>query len=170
MKYPKFWRSFINGTAYFSGAIACIIAVLMVMEVILRYIFRSPTSWSLNVCMYMLCYMMFLGSSYAFQSHGHVAVDMIRDFIDKFDKTGKRTSRRILAVIGYTLASAYLCTLLIGIWRLFKRAFQYGSKTVEYPMIPQSLIYGPMIVGIIMMITTCVFIILDILSGGDEFL
>jgi len=170
MKYPSVWRKFINGTAYFSGAIACVIALLLVMEVVLRYIFRSPTSWSLNVCMYMLCYMMFLGSSYAFQSHGHVAVDMIRDFADRHDKSGKRISRRILACIGYVLASAYLCTLVIGVWRLFRRAVMFHSKTVEYPMIPQWLIYGPMIVGICMMIITCVFMILDILHGGDEFM
>ena len=170
MRYPKIWRKFINSTAYFSGGLTCIMAAMLVMECILRYVFKSPTSWSLNVSMYMLCYMMFLGSAFAFQSQGHIAVDMIRDFADKHDKTGKRISRRALAILGYVLSGLYLVSLLYGLFKLAQRAIQFNAMTIQYPQIPQWAIYGPMIIGTVMMIITVIFMILDIISGGEEFI
>ena len=90
MHYPQFWRKLIDKLGMLSGFLIIIISLFSVMEAFLRYFFDSPTGWALNVCQYLLVYMIFLSSPYAFQEGGHVAVDMILNLIDKHDRSGKR--------------------------------------------------------------------------------
>ena len=173
MRYPRFWRKMINGTAYFSGGLACLLGVMCTAEAILRYFFKAPTSWSLNICQYLLGYLLFTGSAYAFQAQGHVAVDMIRDFADKRSKgklEGKRIPRRILAIYGYLMSIFYISILFYGVWGLFTRGILRNVWTTENPPIPQWIIHTPMIYGMALMLITVVLMILDILAGGDEFL
>ena len=173
MRYPRIWRKFISYTAYFSGGLACILGLMCTVEAILRYFFKSPTSWSLNVCQYLLGYLLFTGSAYAFQEHGHVAVDMVRDFADKHSRggtEGKRIPRRILSIYGCAMSMFYTCALFYGVWNLFMRGLRLGMMTTEVPPIPQWVIHTPMLYGMAMMILTLLFMILDILSGGEEFL
>ncbi|MDR0469522.1 MAG: TRAP transporter small permease [Peptococcaceae bacterium] len=173
MRYPKVWRKIINGTAYISGGLACLLGVMCTVEAIMRYFFKSPTSWSLNICQYMLGYLLFTGSAYAFQAQGHVAVDMIRDFADKRSKgrlQGKRLPRRILAIYGYLMSIFYTSFIFYGVWNLFIRGITRNVWTTENPPIPQWVIHTPMIYGMVLMLITVIFMIMDIIAGGEEFL
>ncbi|MDR1206220.1 MAG: TRAP transporter small permease subunit [Peptococcaceae bacterium] len=168
MRYPKIWRKITNGAAMFSGALAFIIGCLQVMESLLRYFFNAPTKWSLNVSEYLLIYLLFIGSAYAFQEHGHVAVDMVLNLVDKIDKTGKRIYRRILVSVGYLLAIVFVFCLLYGVWGMFTKAIEIGRVTTYIPTIPIWVLYAPMIIGMVMMTVTLVFMILDCISGSEE--
>ena len=170
MRYPKVWRSIINGTAWFAGGLAFVVAILQVMEACMRYFFGSPTSWSLTISQYCLCFALFIGSSYAFQEHGHVAVDMIRDLADKHDKTGKRITRRGLAIFGYVGCVIYVLTLFRGILILLERGIRNNTTTGMVPDVPIWMLYFPMMLGIVFMVLTLIFMILDILAGGEQYL
>jgi TRAP-type C4-dicarboxylate transport system permease small subunit len=170
MKYPKLWKIIINWSGYIAGLLIVIIALLQIMEVVLRYFFGHPTQWSLNVSSYLICYCMFLGSAYCFQEQGHVAVDMIRSWADKHDKTGRRVGRRVLAIIGYVASMVYIITLLIGIWNLLVRAIQYHRVTLQIPPIPLWTLLVPMIIGIALMMITLLFMSLDSMTDSDRYL
>ena len=170
MRYPKAWRKLINATAWFSGGMAFLVGIIQVMEVVMRYFFKSPTSWSLTICGYCVCYALFFGSSYAFQEQGHVAVDMIRDFADKHDKSGKRISRRALAVFGYLGCAVYIVALFYGTWILLSRGLKYNTFTGLSPSIPIWIMYLPIVVSIVLMMVTIIFMVLDIFAGGEHYM
>ncbi len=162
MRYPRFWKKIVDSLALAAGSLTLVIAVLSVLEAIMRYIFKSPTSWSLTTCTYILLYVVFFASPYAFQEGGHVAVDMVRIACDKINTSGKL--RRIICVIGYLFALLFMYVLAKGVWQLLGKAIAGATKTLAKPVIPMWALYGPMAVGLVIMAVTLIFIILDCIS------
>ncbi len=161
MKYPKFWNKCVNTLGLASGVLTLVIAVLSLLEAILRYFLHSPTSWTLTVSQYILLYIVFFASPYAFQEGGHVAVDMVLMAADKTDRSGRQILRRVLTSIGYLLAAVFIFVIARGAWQLLMRAIAGSQKTVTAPVIPISVLYTPMIIGCILMLITLLFMILD---------
>jgi TRAP-type C4-dicarboxylate transport system permease small subunit len=72
MNYPKFMTKVNRCCAYISGGIVFGASLLAVIESILRKVFQSPTTWSLNLSQGIFIWAEFLGSSWVFQEIGHV--------------------------------------------------------------------------------------------------
>ena len=70
MKYPKFWNKCVNTLGLASGVLTLVIAVLSLLEAILRYFLHSPTSWTLTVSQYILLYIVFFASPMPFRRAG----------------------------------------------------------------------------------------------------
>ena len=60
-------------------AAACLIGItaIVLFEVVMRYIFNSPTTWSLEVTEYLLVMGTFLGSAYVLKEKRHVIIDLL---------------------------------------------------------------------------------------------
>ena len=170
MKYPLFWRKVINALAILSGCLVMVIAAFSVYEAIARSFFDSPTSWSLNTSSYILIWVLFLGTSYAFQEHGHVAVDMLRDVADKFDNSESRVIRRTMAILGYLIAMVFAGVLLYGGYRRTRRALTLQIVTTTTSPIPMWILDIAIVVGGTLMLVTLIFILLDLLDKGDKYL
>jgi len=168
MKYPEFWRKFICVLAFISGCLVLLIAGMSVLEAVLRRVFNSPTSWNLNTCCCLLIYVVFLGSPYAFQEHGHVAVDLLRDVVDKAGL--KRIPRRIMSIAGYLMAFSYICVLLYSGWKLTAKAVAQGTLTTTTFPIPIASLYVAIIIGSVLMLVTLLFIILDLFAKGNKYM
>ncbi len=138
------------------------------MESVLRQFFNSPTVWTLNITQAMFIWAAFLGSSYAFQEHGHVAVDLVRDLVDKHTKNPKRTPRRVMAVIGYIAAFVVIICMLWGGW--IKTADAINMHQMR------TLCLIPKVVSTCRgnrfhtVLATLIFMILEPLAGGDKYL
>jgi len=152
--------------AIVSGILVSIIALLSALESILRW-FGSPTTWILDVSVYMLIWATFLGSSYTFQEGGHIAVDFVRESL------GKRLGQGIHRLLS---VAAYLCTLIFLVilgwcsFGFFKMAVITGKLTFAYIQIPIAWLYLAMIIGSAAMILTIIFIIGDLISGSKKYL
>ena len=170
MKYPEIWRKFIHWLAFLTGCIVLIIALFSVFEAVLRRFFNSPTSWTLNTSSYLLVWAVFLGSSYAFQEHGHVAVDMLRDAVDGISKSANRLPRRIMAVAGYLMSVVFIGMLLYGGYNITARAIRFHTQTTTTTPIPIVYLYTAIIAGSVVMLITLAFIILDLIAANDEYL
>lgn len=170
MKYPVFWRKFNEAIGIIAGILALVIAALSVFEAIARYVFEHPTSWSLNVCCYILVWSIFLGSAFAFQQGGHVGVDMLLEYVDKHCKSEKRLPRRIMAIIGNIMTCIFMIVILYGILGMCKTALEFHSVTIATNPIPIIWLYLGVVIGTILMIVTLIFIILDLISGDDKYL
>lgn len=166
MRYPKFWTRIVNFLGLASGTLTLAIAFLSVLEAILRYFFKTPTSWTLTVSTYILLYIVFFASPYAFQEGGHVAVDMVKMACDKLDVSGKM--RRIISVLGYLFAVVFMAVLIRGVWQLLGKALAVNKYTVSIPLIPMWVLYVPMIVGLVLMLVTLVFMILDCMAKDTD--
>ena len=170
MKYPKFMDRINKGGAILCGVIVFIFALLAVMESVLRQFFNSPTVWTLNITQSVFIWAAFLGSSWAFQEHGHVAVDLVRDLVDKHTRSPKRTPRRVMAVIGYVFAFVFVICILWGGWLATVKAInlnQMESYIFKFPHVISTL---PAVIGSVQMLATLFFMILDIFAGGEKYL
>ncbi len=170
MRYPKIMEKINIGGAILCGAIVFIFALLAVMESILRQFFSSPTIWTLNITEAVFIWAAFLGSSYAFQEHGHVAVDLVRDLVDKHSKSPKRTPRRIMAVIGYFCAFIVVACILWGGWLKTMSAVETNEMWTFVFKFPKVISTLPVVIGSVQMLVTLIFMILDILAGGEKYL
>lgn len=168
MKFPKFWRKINRVLAVICGAMSLAIALFSAFEAIMRRVFQSPTSWTLDVSCYILIWIFFLGSSYAFQEGSHVGVDMIRDYIDK--RTGSKTVRRVLAVLGYVITEIFLGVLLKGSIDACKMDILYNMETASTHPFPMIWLHLAMVIGLIMMMLTVIFMALDVFTDSEDFL
>jgi TRAP-type mannitol/chloroaromatic compound transport system permease small subunit len=90
------------------GSYVLLIAMILVpYEVVMRYIFNSPTSWSMEMTQFMYCTMVALGGGWVLLTGSHVNVDII------YNRFGIRT-RAIISI----LTSLLLFTFLFLVFRL----------------------------------------------------
>ena len=170
MKYPKFMERINKIGAYICGGVVIGVSVLAVMESLLRKLFSSPTSWSLNLTMGIFIWAAYLGSSWAFQELGHVSVDLVREMVDKRTKGKMRVPRRTMAVIGYVVSFCVICVFLYGGWRLCVRAVELNQMAPYNFKFPLIISYTAIVVGAIQMMATLVFILIDLFSGGEKYM
>jgi TRAP-type C4-dicarboxylate transport system permease small subunit len=153
--------------AVIAGAFVMVIALLAVMEGVLRSVFSSPTIWSVDISAYLLILAAFFGSSYAYQEQGHVAVDFMKGIVEK---RGGKLPRRVMSVIGYILSFAVVFAFLWTAGILGLKAIRFHSLTTNNVQIPLAVIYGVMALGSLVMIFTVIFIILDLFSDSEKYL
>ncbi|MEM5789202.1 MAG: TRAP transporter small permease subunit [Syntrophobacteraceae bacterium] len=91
-----------------SGHLMTLLAVLMCVEVILRYVFKTPTVWGLEFTTFLFGMHFLLGYSYTELHHGHVNVTIFTLFLPK-------KVQAYLYLISTSIISLPLCTLL-ALW------------------------------------------------------
>jgi TRAP-type C4-dicarboxylate transport system permease small subunit len=156
-------------SAILCGVIVFAFALLAVMESILRKT-GNPTVWTLNLTQSIFIWAAFLGSAYAFQEHGHVAVDLLRDVVDKRTKNPKRTPRRVMSIIGYICAFVVVLVILYGGWLQTVSAIELNQMEPYVFKFPHVVSTLPVVIGSLQMLATLVFIILDLFAGGEKYL
>jgi C4-dicarboxylate transporter, DctQ subunit len=80
-----FWLSALAGAdralgwleTTFIGAALAFSSVLLFANVVLRYVFLAPIAGVEEVCLYLLVWIVFVGSSVAMRTRGHVAIDLL---------------------------------------------------------------------------------------------
>jgi TRAP-type C4-dicarboxylate transport system permease small subunit len=167
VKYPLGLAKFNKIVALGAGAIILCIGGLSVFESISRTFFNSPTVWTNDFSLYIFIWAIFMGSAYAYQENGHVAVDLLRDIVQK---AGGKLPRLVMAIIGYVLSATTIIVLLYAATRMALRAISVNQLTVALIQIPVIYLDLAMVLGSLHMIITLVFIILDLLSGGEKYL
>ena len=109
-------------------------AILAVsVDVVLRYFFNRPTVWVLEICEYILLYVVFLGAAWVLKEEGHVRVGLV---VDRLSPKTQALVHTITSVVG-----ALVCLTLIryGVqvtWNHFVR----GVPSIEMLHLPQFLI------------------------------
>ncbi len=167
MKYPNFLRVFNQVLGRAAGVMVFAIGILSVFEAVMRAFFASPTSWSVDVCSYLLIWAVFLASPYAFQEKGHVAVDLLRDAVEK--RWGQ-TPRRVMSIIGYVISLVLIIFLLRAGIILAKAAIDTNQLTYANAQIPAIILWAAIVFGSIMMVITLVFILLDLFTKDEKYL
>lgn len=171
MPYPKLLRKINKLFGRIGGVLCFVVAIMFLSEAVLRYVFRSPTSWMTDYACYLHCLALFMGCAYTFQVHGHVGVDMVRKAIDKKTHGAhNRLGARILAIIGHLQTLTFLGITTYAIYNMLIKSHSYGSMTSATYPIPQWILYLIMFLGCILMIVTVFFILLSLFTKSDEFI
>jgi len=91
-----------HGTSY----ILLVMLVTLVYEVIVRYLFGSPTIWSLEINEYLLCVYSMLGGGYALLKRSHVNVEIV---YSKLSLRKKSIINCINSLFFFSFCGALLC-------------------------------------------------------------
>jgi TRAP-type transport system small permease protein len=57
------------------------ILILVVAQVVLRYVFNSPLTWSEELAVYIMVWMTFIGSVICMREHEHIEVTILVDYL-----------------------------------------------------------------------------------------
>lgn len=151
------------------GLLLLCIAFLMVFEVVMRYVFRSPVGWTVDYSCYIQLWALFCASGYTYMIKNHVNVDMGLTFLDNHTHSEKRMPRRVLQIINYFSTLGFLGVLSYGVVKDMGKAIKFSTTTSSTHPIPTVILYAGMLVGCALMIITVICIILDLFTDSDEF-
>ncbi|MFH1491627.1 MAG: TRAP transporter small permease [Pseudomonadota bacterium] len=153
----------IHGLTMASGyvsALAILAATLIIVEqVIVRYVLRSPTIWQVEIAVYLLIAATFLGAPYGLKQNAHINIDM---FTIRFPQ---RVQDRLSIVTSFL--ALLFCIFLAGrgciMWW---EAFEGGWKSSSLLSVP--LIYPYALLPLGMILTSLQYIIqlMDLIRKG----
>lgn len=111
-----------RGLFSFSKWLVYAIVLLMLWEVLSRYLMASPTSWAPELATLIFGPFFLLGGPYLLHTGGHVAVDLL---------SAKATGRaaKVLALVGLVLAAAFGAILLWFALPLAWQSYSYGETS-----------------------------------------
>jgi TRAP-type mannitol/chloroaromatic compound transport system permease small subunit len=108
---------------YAAAALVLMLIILMVYEVVVRYVFAAPTVWSYEVSTWVMGASFVLAIAYTLMTNSHVRVDFVHDLL------GPR-ARHAFDILGYGL---FVLPLLIwlswGMWGYFYRALTTAERS-----------------------------------------
>ncbi len=88
-----------------SGFLILIIGFIVTYEVIMRYFFRAPTTWVLEISIYLCIGSIFLAGGYALREKAHIQVDLVTSRLSYRNQV-------LFQLIGFILAVIY-CSVLV---------------------------------------------------------
>ena len=140
----KLFDAILDAAGMVSVLLTALITALLLFEVIVRYIFNSPSIWALDITQYTICYITFIGAAWLMREDGHIKVELFREFC------GKKTQEFIDGVTSVVacLAVAVFC------WQTAKMAlsaYQTGQFIDSSIVMPRFLIVGIMPFGLFLL-------------------
>jgi TRAP-type mannitol/chloroaromatic compound transport system permease small subunit len=108
---------------YAAAVLVLTLVVLMVYEVVARYVFAAPTVWGYEVSTWVMGASFVLAIAYALLTDSHVRVDFLHDFLGP-------KARHTFDVLGYVLfVLPLLLWLSWGMWGYFYGAFKTAERS-----------------------------------------
>ncbi len=132
----------------FVGAGLAFASGLLFVNVVLRYWFLAPISWAEELSLYLVVWMVFVGSSVAVRTRGHIAIDLLALTLSPANR------RRLILAVGA------LVLIFLGVFGYFSgehtlRVRASGQLT-PVMLAPMWLTYLAMPVGsALMFLRTC---------------
>src|SRR3990167_3032515 len=103
VSFVKWFDRLNDSLALLAGAIIGFTTLIIIYEVIMRYLVKRPTTWVNYISEILLVYCTFLGSAYVLRLGGHTRVDIIITLM-------KRRGQEIMGIIQDTL-SLFFCVV-----------------------------------------------------------
>lgn len=137
-------------------------AILVFINVILRYVFNSGITWSSEMSQFLFVWLVFLGAILAYKDNSHLGVDVFVKMLPK----------KVRLVV-YLISEA----IVLGIiWFIFKGSLEMFKVTIHTlapaTKLPMGYVYGiglPLSISIgIMLLYKIVRTLIDVSKGRDE--
>ena len=143
--YHSFVRKLVKVSGVGGALLLLIVMGVTTYEVVMRYIFNSPTTWSLEISVILTLWATFLGIAYTLQQGGHTSVDLV---INRLSPR-KRKAIRICIYLFMLLFSIFLTwtSLFPAI-----EAYLINEVTQSYTRTPLFILMIPVPIGGILLI------------------
>jgi len=120
------WRRFVRGlewfntvTGYLSGIVIVTCSLVIVFEILVRYIFKWATDWEIEMCVILLIIATFMSAAYTQLKRGHVTIEVLEHVLSK------RVNRwRFLT--GDILSLFFCAFVAANAWHFFLEAWTDG--------------------------------------------
>ncbi|CCK79715.1 MULTISPECIES: TRAP transporter small permease subunit [Desulfobacula] len=132
--------SFDEKLAEIAGWIVVLMMLTISYDVVMRYAFNSPTTWSFEVNRYMLIMVVFIGAAWTLPAGGHVTVDIATERIPE-------RKRIVLDIITSFMAGTYVLIFLIQSVVFTYDALEHNVRSTEYLAWPLWPIRAFLVVG-----------------------
>jgi TRAP-type mannitol/chloroaromatic compound transport system permease small subunit len=109
------------------------ILFIQVMEVILRYVFNSPTIWAWDVNAQLFMGVSILGGGYVLLRDGHVRVDVLYGRVSKRKKAIFDLISYPLTILALALMTWQLGDMTLESWKIKERSWTLFSPPI-YPI------------------------------------
>ena len=147
--------------AVVGGVLFIVIALIVFYEIVARYVFNAPTTWSIDVSIYLVLWATFLGAAYTLKEGSHIMVDVV---VVKFPLR----NARLIRLATYTLVLAFCLVLL---WRgtlACIDAVRYNEVTLSTYRFPLWLPMSAIPAGSFILSLQSICKIIDSRSSADE--
>ncbi len=124
---------------FFAGICVLVMTVLVFYQVVMRYVFSQPTSWSDEIAVYAMVWSVYLSTSWAVRERAHIRV---MNFINLFPKTIARALTALSDLIWFLFA-------IFLTWQAVILEISFWENTYESPSlgIDQKWPYLCLVVG-----------------------
>ncbi len=122
--------------------------VLVVANVVMRYVFNHSIVWAEELSRYMMVWVGFLGAGLVLRLGAHIAVDVFQDFLPR------RAAQALRSLVWLTLAGTFVAMAWLGLRYV---QFAWGQET---PVLNWNfgLVYIAIPVGALLMLVNLFFI------------
>jgi TRAP-type mannitol/chloroaromatic compound transport system permease small subunit len=107
---------------YGAAGLVFLLIVLMIYEIIVRYVFSTPTIWGYEVTTWVMGGSFVLAIAYALLTDSHVRIDFLHDWL------GER-ARHGFDLLGYAIVLPLLVWFTWGLWDYWYGAFKTAERS-----------------------------------------
>ncbi|HLS66852.1 MAG TPA: TRAP transporter small permease [Pseudogracilibacillus sp.] len=125
------------------------------LQVISRYIFGNPFTWTEELARYSFVWVTFIGMTIGVKKGSHIALDVLQRVL-------KGRSKFILQLINYGLLILFSIALMISGWHLYELGLRQTSPSLTLPM---NLVYSIIPLSGLLMIY---FVITELFSKKEQ--
>lgn len=124
-----------------AAALLLAMTLMVLIQVVSRYVFQSPTAFTEELVRYLLIWTGFIGAAYAFITRQHMALIFFRDRLDPLNK------RRLMFVVDVLILLIAVFVMVAGGTKLMFAVYkEYSpllgiSRSVVYSMAPISGVF-----------------------------
>jgi len=149
------WFQRLNkGVGYMAGLGNLGMGILLFIEVVLRYIFHSPTTWSQEVAIYIFTWTMFAGAAYTLQAGKHIHIDILLSRLP-------HKPRQIIEAFTGFLGFLFCAYVTYQAWNFVILAIQMKKLSSTTLRVPVWTIEASVLVGFLLLSIQYLFIVLD---------
>jgi TRAP-type C4-dicarboxylate transport system permease small subunit len=134
------------------------IALIMFYDVVMRYVFNSPTVWAQETCEYMMVFLTFIGLAEIQKQKAHIRMDYL---YARFPES----LRRWLDLFFHFLVAIFALLIFSTSSKMTLLALQYGSRSNSLMETPLFLMYAIIPVGFILLLMQCLIDIAKLMKS-----
>ncbi len=124
---------------YLPGILLLASTIVLFVNVFLRYIFSSSTTWAEEAIRYAIIWVTFVGCSICARKGSHVGIDL---FAQAIPPAGKK----IVLALGQFISAIFMAFSTVFGWQMFLLMVETGQKSAAM-LLPMSIVYFSMPLG-----------------------
>lgn len=110
--WPRFVRGlewFNTVTGYLSGIVIVACSLVIVFEIVVRYVLKWATDWEIEMCIILLIIATFMSAAYTQLKRGHVTIEVLEHVLSKRVNRWRYLTGDILSIFfcGFVAANAW---------------------------------------------------------------